>query len=111
MLANLRISFGGIPDIEAIAKLLKLDDASDSPAPPLLLEGMLYYDEAQKNKLPLPANKLDYGTPWTSWVDAVSERPVIAKKTAKAEPRPKAHARAAKAGPPRKGAKRGAKKR
>jgi hypothetical protein len=111
MVANLRKYFGGIPDIEIIAKMIKLEDASQPPAPPLLLEGLLTYDEGQKKLLPLAANKLDYGTPWTTWSDAVGA------KAAKAEPRPAAKTRAAKAGPAKKAgakkaaARKGAKKR
>ena len=74
MLKNLRLYFAGIPDIEAIAKMLGCEDWQMPQAPPLLLEGLLAFGKVdQHDKFSLPANKLDYGSPWTSWIGAVND--------------------------------------
>jgi hypothetical protein len=71
--SNLKKYFKGIGDIEAIAKLLKTEWKMPT-APPLLLDGVLAFDEIQEKKmLPLPPNKLDYASPWTVWQGAVND--------------------------------------
>jgi hypothetical protein len=71
MVGNLRTYFGEIPDVEAVAKLAGLPAAAPQ-APPLLLDGVLAFEEGPgPNLFPLPANRLDYGSPWTSWRGAV----------------------------------------
>jgi hypothetical protein len=80
---NLRTYFGGIPDIEVIAKLIGLR-SKKTDAPPLLLDGVLALDEAAEGLLPLPASKLDYNSPWTAWRAAVSDTASPARKNAPA---------------------------
>jgi hypothetical protein len=71
VIGNLRHYFAGIPDTELIARLVGLR-AKKINEPPLLTDGVLALGESAKN-LPLPASKLDYGSPWTVWRGAVSE--------------------------------------
>jgi hypothetical protein len=73
MIRNLRRYFGGIPDIDAVERLLKHKNVPLPPASPLLLEGVLAFGEQQQSVLPLPPDKLDYGSPWTKWVGAVND--------------------------------------
>jgi hypothetical protein len=71
--SNLRKYFGGIGDIEAIAKLLGTKWQIPAAAP-LLLDGMLAFDEIQeKNMLALSPDRLDYASPWTAWQGAVND--------------------------------------
>ncbi len=70
--SNLRKHFEGMPDVEAIAKLLgapwKVPDAA-----PLSLDGVLAFDDVgEKQILPLPPDKLDYSSQWTLWRGAVN---------------------------------------
>jgi hypothetical protein len=47
---------------------------SPPQGPPLLLDGVLAFDEDQEARfLPLPLTKLDYGMPWTVWRGAVKD--------------------------------------
>jgi hypothetical protein len=82
VVGNLRKYFGGIPDIEVIAKLLGLKSAK-TEAPPLLLDGVLALEDAASTLLPLPASKLDYNSPWTAWRAAVSDTESPARGSAK----------------------------
>jgi hypothetical protein len=67
MLKNLRTFFAGLPDIEAIAKMLGQPWSMPQGAP-LLLESVLAFDEIQEQRiLPLSYNEVDYGSSWTSW--------------------------------------------
>lgn len=78
VIQNLRKYFPGIPDTEVIARLIGLSsDIKD--APPLLMDGVLALD--LEDNLPLPASKLDYGSPWTAWRGAVSDTVARARKT------------------------------
>jgi hypothetical protein len=71
--SNLKKYFEGIGDIEAIAKLLSTEWKMPT-APPLLLDGVLAFDEIQeKQMLPLSPDKLDYASPWTVWQGAVND--------------------------------------
>lgn len=73
MSSNLRHYFGGIPDIEAIAKLIGAN-WSIPRAAPLLFDGVLAFNDVQeKQMLPLPPEKLDYASVWTTWRGAVNE--------------------------------------
>ncbi|HMF57586.1 MAG TPA: hypothetical protein VK619_14685, partial [Pyrinomonadaceae bacterium] len=73
MVKNLRRYFPEIPDTEAIAKLI--DEKWKMPiGSPLLLDGVLAFDEdVEQHVLPLPPNKVDYGSPWTAWRGAVND--------------------------------------
>jgi hypothetical protein len=74
MVQNLRRYFADIPDTEAIAKLIGLNDWRLPAAAPLLLEGVLAFDDAEEGQiLPLPPNRLHYGSPWTTWRGAVND--------------------------------------
>jgi hypothetical protein len=70
MIGNLRRYFPGIPDTEAIAKLI--GEPSQMPfGPPLLLDGLLAYNEDEEGLFAPPPNKLDYSSPWTRWFDVI----------------------------------------
>lgn len=69
---DLRRHFEGIPDVEAIAKLIGAQWSAPSAAP-LLLDGVLAFDDmGEKQTLPLLPERLDYAGLWTSWRGAVS---------------------------------------
>lgn len=71
--SNLRKYFEGIADVEAIAKLLDTEWKLLQTAP-LLLDGVLAFDDVQeKQMLPLPPDRLDYKSSWTSWRGAVND--------------------------------------
>ncbi|MGH9969569.1 MAG: caspase family protein [Pyrinomonadaceae bacterium] len=71
MLQNLRTFFGGLPDTEAIAKVIGQPWTMPNAAP-LLLESVLAFDENQEQRmLPLAYDQVDYGSAWTSWRDMV----------------------------------------
>jgi hypothetical protein len=73
MLHNLHKYFDELPDIAALEKLMGMDVAPP-PSPPLLLDGVMAFDEqVEQRMLPLNPAKLDYNSPWTSWRDAVTE--------------------------------------
>jgi hypothetical protein len=86
MVYNLRTYFPDMPDTEAIAKLIGLDDWRPPTAAPLLLEGVLAFDDVEEGQiLPLPPNRLDYGSPWTTWRGAVNDfGPTSKKRTERA---------------------------
>lgn len=68
MLTNLRRYFGGLPDTEAIAKIMHHPSFQRPHGAPLLLESVLAFDVAEEERiLPLPSSEVDYGSPWTSW--------------------------------------------
>ncbi len=70
MVKNLRTFFPGIPDTEAIARLI--GENSQIPAgPPVLLDGILAFNIEEEDIFGPPANKLDYGSPWTRWFGIV----------------------------------------
>ncbi len=70
VVGTLRQYFPGLPDTEAIAKLLGQGwTVPDSP--PLLLDGVLALGEEEGLTMPLPAGKLNYAIPWTSWANAI----------------------------------------
>jgi hypothetical protein len=82
MVTNMRRYFGGIPDIEAIAKMVGFSDWQMPTTAPLLLDGVLAFDDDQEHQvLPLPPNKLDYGSPWTAWAGVVKDPGVLALST------------------------------
>ena len=73
MLANLRAYFTGLPDTEAIAKILEQPWHMPSGAP-LLRDSVLAFDATQEERiLPLPYNEIDYASPWTSWRGMVND--------------------------------------
>jgi hypothetical protein len=73
MNSNLRKYFAGMPDIEAVAKLIGAPWQTPDAAP-LLFDGVLAFDEIQeKRMLPLSPDKLDYASAWTSWRGAVND--------------------------------------
>lgn len=67
VLKNLTQCYGQLPDVVAISSRL---GATVKPpdAVPMFLAGVRTFPELQ---LPLPRGKLDFGSPWTSWVGAV----------------------------------------
>lgn len=70
--SNLRRHFEGMPDVEAIAKLLGAPWKVPAAAP-LSLDGVLAFDDVhEKQMLQLPADKLDYSSQWTMWRGAVN---------------------------------------
>jgi hypothetical protein len=79
--SNLRKYFEGMADVESIAKLLDTEWKLPKTAP-LLLDGVLAFDDVQeKQMLPLPPDKLDYKSPWTSWRGAVNDFDPPARST------------------------------
>ena len=73
MNSTLRKDFEGMGDVEALARLIGAY-WSIPASPPLLLDGVLAFDDVQeKQMLPLPPDKLDYKSPWTSWRGAVND--------------------------------------
>ena len=70
---NLRKYFAGLPDAEAIAKLI--GEPWTMPAsPPLLLDGVLAFGEDEEQQfIPFASHKLDYESPWTAWRGAVED--------------------------------------
>jgi Caspase domain len=71
MNSGLRAEFEGMGDVEAIAKLIGARWGVP-PSPPLLLDGVLAFDDVQEHRmLPLPPEKLDYKSMWTAWRGAV----------------------------------------
>jgi hypothetical protein len=69
----IRKEFEGMGDVEAIAKLIGAD-WSVPTSPPLLLDGVLAFDDVQeKQMLPLSPDRLDYKSMWTSWRGAVND--------------------------------------
>ncbi|HZI06791.1 MAG TPA: caspase family protein [Archangium sp.] len=66
---NLRHYFGGIPDIELLAKLAGLRHEEPRHSP-LILDGLLSWDY-EEDALPLAAGKLTYEGPWVMWRNAV----------------------------------------
>jgi hypothetical protein len=73
MNSTLRKDFDGMGDVEALAKLIGAD--WNTPAsPPLLLDGVLAFDDVQeKQMLPLSPDRLDYKSTWTAWRGAVND--------------------------------------
>ncbi len=67
---KLRRYFGGVPDIEVIARLLG-QQWQPLKAAPLLLDGVLALEGSEEDLLPLSLDKLDYSGPWTMWRGAV----------------------------------------
>ncbi len=71
MVGNLRLFFPGIPDEEAVARLI--GDVSLLPvSPPLFTDGVLAFDDNQEVVMMgglggLPPDKVDYSSPWTLW--------------------------------------------
>jgi hypothetical protein len=73
MNSSLRRDFEGMGDVEAIAKLIGAEWAVPK-SPPLLLDGVLAFDDAQQREmLPLPPDRLDYKSTWTAWRGAVND--------------------------------------
>ena len=71
--SNLRKSFAGIGDVEAIAKLLGTE-WNPPASPPLFLDGVLAFDDIQEKQiLPLSPDRLDYSSSWTTWQCAVND--------------------------------------
>ncbi len=69
----LRKEFDGMGDVEAIAKLIDAQWSTPS-SPPLLLDGVLAFDDTQeKQMLPLSPDRLDYTSGWTAWRGAVND--------------------------------------
>lgn len=70
---NLRKYFAGLPDAEAIAKLIG-EQWTTPASPPLLLDGVLAFSEDEEQRfLPLAPHKLDYESQWTAWRGAVED--------------------------------------
>ncbi len=71
--SNLRKHFEGMPDVEAIAKLLGAPWTIPAAAP-LALDGVLAFDDVQeKQMLQLSPDKLDYSSAWVMWRGAVND--------------------------------------
>ena len=71
VIGNLRKYFHGLPDTEALAKLIGMNWRMPDAAP-LMLDGVLAFSEGQEQHfLHLSPDKLDYESPWTSWHGAV----------------------------------------
>ena len=71
--SSLRREFEGMGDVEAIAKLIGAEWSTPSAAP-LLLDGVLAFDDVEeKQMLPLAPEKLDYKSMWTAWRGAVED--------------------------------------
>jgi hypothetical protein len=68
---NMRKYFGGLPDIEAIAA--RAGQPWHPPhSPPLLLDSLAAFADVPRDQfLPLPADRLHYGSPWVMWSNAV----------------------------------------
>ena len=62
---NLEQYFGGIPDIAAIATLLDLPRPMPAGAP-IFRDGLLAYPDWE-DRLPMPADDLDFNYVWTAW--------------------------------------------
>ena len=76
----LRKEFDGMGDVEAIAKLIGAQWNVPS-SPPLLLDGVLAFDDTQeKQMLPLSPARLDYTSGWTAWRGAVNDFDASAAK-------------------------------
>ncbi len=74
MIGNLRKFFPGIPDTEAIAKIIGEPWDENLRGAPLLLDGVFAHDENQEQRiLPLPHNRVDYNSAWTSWRGGVND--------------------------------------
>lgn len=72
--SNLREHFEGMADIEAIAKLIGTTWHAPAANAPLLLDGVLAFDDTQERQiLPLSPDKLDYASTWTAWRGAVND--------------------------------------
>jgi hypothetical protein len=63
--AHLREAFPGLPDTEALAKLAGLEWEPPTSTP-LALDGLLSAGMLEDG-LPLPAERLDFRGPWTTW--------------------------------------------
>jgi hypothetical protein len=72
MLGNLRRYFAGLPDTEAVARLLGEPWTMPNGAP-LVLDGYLAFEDDEAARLSPGAGQLDYGSPWTLWQNAVAE--------------------------------------
>lgn len=71
MIGNFRKYFGRIPDVEALAKLT--GEAWTLPkAAPLLADSAAAFDQQEQRQLmPYPNDRRQFGTPWIMWADAV----------------------------------------
>jgi hypothetical protein len=69
VLRNMTAYFNDLPDTAAIAKLMGQNVARPE-GPPLFLDGLRAFPD-DRTWLPLPAQNLDYTSPWTAWRDAV----------------------------------------
>ena len=73
MNSTLRKDFEGMGDVEALAKLIGAEWSLPA-SPPLLLDGVLAFDDVQeKQMLPLSPDRLDYKSTWTAWRGAVND--------------------------------------
>jgi DNA-binding protein HU-beta len=79
VIGNLHRYFPDIPDTQVIARLIGLK-ANRIADPPLLMDGVLALEDSE-DILTLPASKLDYGSPWTTWRGAVSDAVAPAGRT------------------------------
>ena len=80
----LRKEFDGMGDVEAIAKLIGAEWSMPS-SPPLLLDGVLAFDDVQeKEMLTLSPDRLDYKSAWTAWRGAVNDFDPTAAKPSEA---------------------------
>ncbi|SFI60885.1 caspase family protein [Bradyrhizobium sp. Gha] len=62
---NLTTYFPDFPDGAALARLAGISKP-DFEAIPLFLDGLRAYDDLE-SRLPIPAARLDYSSPWTAW--------------------------------------------
>lgn len=66
---NMTAYFNDLPDTAAIARLMGRD-VTRPEGPPLFLDGLRAFPD-HPTWLPLPAQHLDYASPWTAWRAAV----------------------------------------
>jgi hypothetical protein len=67
---NMTTYFNDVPDTAALAKLMGRD-VGRPEGPPLFLDGLRAFPD-HPAWLPLPAQHLDYASPWTAWRAAVT---------------------------------------
>jgi hypothetical protein len=67
---NMTTYFNDLPDTAALARLMGRDVARPE-GPPLFLDGLRAFPD-YPTWLPLPAQHLDYASPWTAWRAAVT---------------------------------------
>jgi hypothetical protein len=73
MNSTLRKDFEGMGDVDALAKLIGAYWGIPA-SPPLLLDGVLAFDDVQERQLlPLSPDRLDYKSTWTAWRGAVND--------------------------------------